>query len=211
MTEIISRKDAISRGLDRYFTGKPCKRGHISERKIKGWCVECEHIYNSSESAKAQKKLYNRNNRDKFRAYNKKYWKKISALPLELRPKRKRKSRTPEQKAQHATYMRERYRNNPAHARSINLKSYYGLSPNQYQEMLDAQGGKCAICREATVGNKARKNLFIDHCHSTDNVRGLLCGNCNNLLGHAKDNPQILQSAMDYLKRPHLICIKEAA
>ena len=41
MIEIISREEAKALGLKRYFTGEPCKRGHIAERTIRGACTKC--------------------------------------------------------------------------------------------------------------------------------------------------------------------------
>jgi hypothetical protein len=75
----------------------------------------------------------------------------------------------------------------------------HNLSTEQYEEMLRVQNGKCAICK----GNETRKfwkNLCIDHDHKTGKVRGLLCHHCNTMLGNVKDNPEILQSAIEYLK-----------
>jgi len=72
----------------------------------------------------------------------------------------------------------------------------YGLSWEQYQEMLAAQDGRCAICRGLPTG----KRLHIDHNHDTGEVRGLLCGLCNLLLGNAGDSADRLLVAADYLK-----------
>ena len=63
----------------------------------------------------------------------------------------------------------------------------------------------CAICglHEAEVRNNKTKyyGLYIDHCHNTGQIRGLLCHNCNLLIGHAKDDVQVLVSAIGYLNR----------
>jgi hypothetical protein len=46
MTEVITRKEARARGLKRYYTGEPCKWGHVSERYVRNhWCTECHHEY----------------------------------------------------------------------------------------------------------------------------------------------------------------------
>ncbi len=57
------------------------------------------------------------------------------------------------------------------------LKSKYGLSPQQVEEMRAAQNGHCAICDRATT------RLFVDHCHTKGHVRALLCQTCNTFLG----------------------------
>lgn len=71
-------------------------------------------------------------------------------------------------------------------------KSNYGVTPENYSRLLVLQNGRCAICR-----NKAK--LYIDHCHSTGKIRGLLCSMCNLGLGHFKDSPDIMNTAIEYL------------
>lgn len=72
----------------------------------------------------------------------------------------------------------------------------YGVTPQQYAEMFEQQGGACAICRRPP----GKRALAIDHCHGTGRVRGLLCVNCNAILGHAKDAAERLFAAIAYLK-----------
>ena len=76
-------------------------------------------------------------------------------------------------------------------------KTKYGLNAEEYYNMFKEQNNKCAICGiEFSDNNKA----FVDHCHKTNRVRGLLCTRCNTLLGMAKDNIEILQKAITYLQ-----------
>jgi len=70
----------------------------------------------------------------------------------------------------------------------------HGLTTEQYAEMLDAQGGLCGICAD-------REPAHIDHCHESNEVRGLLCQQCNTALGALGDNVEGLQRAIDYLNR----------
>jgi len=79
-------------------------------------------------------------------------------------------------------------------SKETTLKSRYGISTFEYNEMLLQQEGRCKIC-----GKTSDKTLHIDHNHSTGKVRALLCNNCNILIGHAKEDPLILQQAMNYL------------
>lgn len=82
--------------------------------------------------------------------------------------------------------------------RKKNLQKSYGLSVEKYDEILSTQKGCCAIC--GTHQMKLKKTLFVDHCHTTGKVRGLLCHNCNTILGHAKDREDILKNAIKYLQ-----------
>jgi len=79
-----------------------------------------------------------------------------------------------------------------------------GLTYETYTKMWNQQGGCCAICRtpKKMVGDKAATKvnvLHVDHCHASSSVRGLLCIQCNLMLGHAKDNSGVLQAAIAYL------------
>jgi len=78
----------------------------------------------------------------------------------------------------------------------------YGITVEQYAEMLDAQNGVCAICGrpETHIRKGTLCQLAIDHDHESGQVRGLLCNNCNRAIGLLKDNPKILRSAADYLE-----------
>lgn len=75
----------------------------------------------------------------------------------------------------------------------------YGLTPQSYDEMLESQEGKCAICGCFPKEDSLKRTFHIDHCHSTGRVRGLLCRDCNTMLGFAKDNIETLRGAMEYL------------
>jgi hypothetical protein len=75
----------------------------------------------------------------------------------------------------------------------------YGVDVEQYNKMFNDQNGCCAIC--GTHQTNFEKSLAVDHCHSSRKVRGLLCTNCNLMLGCAKDNENILLSALQYLKK----------
>ena len=99
----------------------------------------------------------------------------------------------------------ERYYNNggkegQAHrSRKHNLKKY-GLTVEDYDRMLKEQNGKCLIClSEEACRTYASYSLFVDHCHETGKVRGLLCHHCNSGLGHFKDSEELLKKAIGYL------------
>jgi hypothetical protein len=83
------------------------------------------------------------------------------------------------------------------------LRDSFGISLEEYHEMLAAQGGKCAICGNGNDGTRhgKLKALAVDHCHKTGKVRGLLCESCNQGIGKLKDDPSVLRKAADYIER----------
>jgi hypothetical protein len=86
-----------------------------------------------------------------------------------------------------------------------NLKYAYGLTPEQFQDRLSAQGGTCLICDGDITGYlptpvRRRAKACVDHCHTTKKVRGLLCVACNAGLGHFKDNTTVMARAISYLE-----------
>jgi hypothetical protein len=95
--------------------------------------------------------------------------------------------------------MGDRYRSkNPGYTRQYN----YGVSPEQFAEMLDEQGRACAICGSTDWPGGAKTNApHVDHDHETGAVRGLLCGSCNKGLGFFQDDPERLLAASRYLER----------
>lgn len=78
------------------------------------------------------------------------------------------------------------------------IEKLYQIDYTQYELLLESQNYKCAIC-ESKIGNNRASRLFVDHCHDTLKVRGLLCSNCNHGLGQFKDSPKLLQRAISYL------------
>ena len=87
----------------------------------------------------------------------------------------------------------------------------YGLTIETRQDLLNTQGGCCAICKsEVKLPGKGnhrnaevvgRHYAVVDHCHSTGITRGILCGRCNLMLGKAEDNIEYLKSAIKYLEK----------
>lgn len=85
----------------------------------------------------------------------------------------------------------------------------FKLTLDQYHQMFIDQNDKCAICNRPETRiftNRYTKEmqiakLCLDHCHETNKLRQLLCHDCNTMIGKAKDDIQILQSAIEYLKK----------
>lgn len=86
---------------------------------------------------------------------------------------------------------------NPRAQKATQIRSAYGITLDKYDEMLEAQGGVCAICGQPCRTGRA---LAVDHDHTTGDVRSLLCANCNNGLGRFGDDPSLLRIAADYLE-----------
>jgi N12 class adenine-specific DNA methylase len=78
--------------------------------------------------------------------------------------------------------------------RNSNYKSKYGITVEHYEAIKDKQEGCCKICNTKT------DELVVDHCHTTNRVRGLLCTHCNLGLGHWRDNPETITAALVYLQ-----------
>ncbi len=119
---------------------------------------------------------------------------------------RKARLATPEGRAKYNEYYRDRTASMSDDALLARQLKVYGLTLEDYQRMLKEQDGKCAICPTQLIlldGNEGRnqKRLHVDHDHKTNKVRGLLCPNCNLMLGHAKDDMSILLSAVQYLMK----------
>lgn len=83
------------------------------------------------------------------------------------------------------------------HKSNVMFKKY-GITLEEYESMWIGQGSCCKICK--TTQNSKGKSFAVDHCHKTGAVRGILCDNCNHILGKAKDDYTILDAASDYLK-----------
>lgn len=124
-------------------------------------------------------------------------------------------SQDPERKRKANTRFREWAKNNPEkmadcrarlkdrfslYQRNTDLRRHFGIEPEQYEEMLASQGGCCAICGMPETAN-GRKNLSVDHCHTTGLVRGLLCSKCNHGIGQFNDSVEVMKKAILYLEK----------
>ena len=88
--------------------------------------------------------------------------------------------------------------------RRARLKKSYGMTVEEFDLLFLKQGKKCAICGtdepcERKYNGRVVRRWMTDHNHKTGEVRGILCFPCNSLLGCAKDNSEILRSAIAYL------------
>lgn len=89
-----------------------------------------------------------------------------------------------------------------------NLRWKYGITVEQFDDMVTAQDGRCAICRDLLELDAVELRLVvIDHCHKTDVVRGVTCSRCNTLLGMSGDDPKLLRAAADYLDANRVVTV----
>lgn len=77
------------------------------------------------------------------------------------------------------------------------LARNYGLSIEDRRNMIEEQGGRCYICRSHP---KPGRTLQVDHCHTSNVVRKMLCEECNRGLGQFKDSPELLRAAASYIE-----------
>jgi hypothetical protein len=145
---------------------------------LQGYCKPCKSLefkaYYAANITKEKKREYARNSKPENRAARNEYW-------------RQRKLAEPEK-----TFTRKR---------TSYLKTQYGITPEIYDAMLAAQFGCCAICGSESPG-RGGKYFHVDHCHTTQAVRGLLCNACNIGLGYFRDDATVMASALTYLKGP---------
>lgn len=102
---------------------------------------------------------------------------------LEENPAARWKKRNPEKEADCA----DRY-----------ILKKMGLTLEQYKIINERQRGLCAICNKPNTF-RGRRRLVFDHCHASGKFRGLICHYCNLVLGAAKDKPETLIAAAQYL------------
>lgn len=114
---------------------------------------------------------------------------------------RERKSRNTEHhKRLGRETMRRRRARDPIACRDYRLQFKYRIGNAEYERMFVAQNGLCAICGkvESKMHGEKRRDLSVDHCHTTGRIRGLLCHSCNRGIGLLKDDPKLLTAMRVY-------------
>ena len=99
-------------------------------------------------------------------------------------------------------YQRAWKHRNPEKVSGYSRRFRHGLEPAQYQALVAAQDGRCAIC------GRDDGDLRVDHCHVRHVIRGLLCDRCNRAIGLLGDDPERMEAAAQYVRRegvmPHV-------
>jgi len=183
------------------------------QRKCKDCYKISRRIYskNNRERLNAEKREYVKKNPEKKKLADKRYYEKHKEKINTKNRTHKQENKEyfnqldrqyyQENKEKRVQYSRDFRKNQPKKVRETYLKHKYDLTLEQYDELLKSQDYKCAICKSSSCGRKDRKILFIDHCHNTGKVRGLLCNKCNCGIGNFKDKPEFLKEAIKYLER----------
>ncbi len=92
---------------------------------------------------------------------------------------------------------REYYLTNQHQIRSAQYRRLYGIDLEEYGDLLEHQGGSCAVCGAEPLPHR---KLDIDHDHRTGAVRGLLCLHCNLALGHLRESPALARALAQYME-----------
>jgi len=140
----------------------------------------------NKEKVKASNKAYREANKEKVKANNKAY-KEANKEKAIAYAKAYRKANKEKLSSNNKRYY---------------LKVKYGITLKEKNFILKKQNNKCKICKITIHKNKKLKNntACIDHCHTTNKLRGILCSMCNKGLGHFKDSTEILTNAITYLE-----------
>ena len=147
--------------------------------------------------------------KEQMKAY---YWKNRGRINQNRRTRVKSGLATPKAKTEdQKRRTRERRaawnKKNPANSdagKNSSLVSRYGITLNQYQQILKLQGNACAICGSDLIESGLCPH--VDHEHAEPfAIRGVLCGPCNQGLGMFKESPHALRAAAAYLHAPPVL------
>lgn len=164
-------------------------------------CIKCGEIYPATteyfyyskhckngirprckKCVNAEHRVYCKNNKEKIAAYRRQYQRRIYKNNPEKYRLKNHKNR------------------NPVRVRNYDLLRRYGITQEQYTQILEQQNGVCAICEkpETAKNQYGLKRLAVDHNHKTNKIRGLLCNRCNTRLMIIEDG-EYLKKAQNYL------------
>lgn len=100
------------------------------------------------------------------------------------------------------TYFKDYHQRNKNRRNAQQRFRNYGLTDEQYKHIFIMQGERCAICWSKDHNSR---NWHVDHDHQTGKVRGILCHDCNHMLGGARDNPTALARGVQYLQKTEIV------
>lgn len=167
----LTKEEAVAQGICQQCRSQPALTGIRS-------CAKCTEAH----------KKWREKNRDKVLAIAARYREKNKEKVYDVN--KRWRAQNPEAQTRHADLnnLRKKMRE-------------HGATVEEYEAMVAAQGGGCAICGSTDPRVKRMKRLYVDHCHGSNKIRGLLCGPCNSLLGFADDSIETLRKAIAYLEK----------
>lgn len=182
---IVSFEDARSAGSKRFFTGQPCRRGHIDQRTVANKaCCHCQNAKDGKGYAK--RKAWRAANPGKVKSYSRKWIKENPDKMREIR-RNARQNNLPRSREREIRNKRRQLEANP------------NLYRDNYRKKVERLAGRVRPDRCEVCGAAGR--IYYDHCHATGRFRGWLCRLCNVALGHVRDNPHLLRKLARYLER----------
>lgn len=110
----------------------------------------------------------------------------------------KNRKRYPNETPTHQKWVEDQVSKDPNWYRRKNLKRFYNITLEQFDDMLKNQNGVCAICKGPPMG---KGSYHVDHYHKTGKIRGLLCHKCNIALGMVQDKIDHLEALITYLNK----------
>mgnify|MGYP000119516448 CR=1 FL=1 len=181
MNELIENSEKYCSGCK---TIKPVSEFYKRRDRPNGYASKCKVCRNTYHA----EYLKTKNGKDSVKKTKNLYWQRFGKAYAQT-PNGKAKIRNNNAKYRQSEKGKRAKRN-------YELFAKYGITLDQFEELFQQQGQKCAIC-----GNdKPLRGFHLDHCHKTNKVRGILCHTCNSGLGLFKDNPDIFLKAADYLQ-----------
>lgn len=160
------------------------------------FCLKCGFTLPKGKRKFCSKKCsliyWQETHKDQIKAYRNKTKDKRNARRMELYH-----SRIDERERVRAK-VKEWQEKNPLKRKAQRIKKF-GITVEEFNKMLENQKYRCAICGYDDISDP-KFFPVVDHCHTHNQVRGLLCMNCNLGLGSFRDNPDFLDTAILYLR-----------
>jgi hypothetical protein len=179
------KKNPSPRLVDPTATSKicaKCKQDKPLSEYTKTKCNKSGLVARCCNCVNAAQKVWRDTHPEKGREYNRRW--------TERNPNFKKKEKFFTYEYQREAYLRL--------GRSRVLMQKYGITADEFDSMLAAQGGGCAICARKDSGAPDRV-MSVDHCHESGKIRGILCHYCNVGLGNFQDDPDRIMTAVAYL------------
>lgn len=188
--------DAIQIGLPYYFTGKPCPQGHVAPRYTKGGtCSWCTRI----KAAKQQGQTFTGRSVPTVMAntVRRVAFLKGDATYVPDRPCKHGHSLRWVSSENCVECNREARHRQAERAKDRRVTKLYGLTPEAHEAMFQSQSRRCLLCE---TEHQHRREMHVDHCHSSGKVRGLLCSKCNQAIGLFGENVTVMLRAVEYVR-----------